>query len=61
MGIVVEAYPSTLFKVRLDSAEEPLAYLAGNMRPHRIRLLIGDRVEVELGPYGGKGRIVRRM
>ena len=61
IGVVVEAYPSTLFKVRLDSGEEVLAYLAGKMRLHRIRVLIGDRVEVEPGPYGGKGPIVRRL
>ena len=62
MGIVLEAFPNTLFKVKLDGDKgEVLAYLAGKMRMHRIRILIGDRVEVVLDEYGGKGRITRRF
>ena len=58
---VTEALPNTMFKVvREDTGEEMLAYLAVKMRLHRIRVLIGDTVTVELDPYGGKGRIVRR-
>ncbi|MDP2652344.1 MAG: hypothetical protein Q8O94_04355 [bacterium] len=38
-----------------------LAYLAGKMRLHRIRVLMGDQVEMVLDPYGGKARIVRRL
>lgn len=61
-GIVVEALPDTLFRVKIDSQEEPiLAYLAGKMRMNRIRVVIGDRVELELDPYGGRARITRRM
>ncbi len=63
-GTVTEALPDTLFRVKLDgaSAEETiLAYLAGKMRMHRIRVLIGDRVELELDPYGGRARITKRM
>ena len=61
-GIVVEALPDTLFKVKLEGAEEPiLAYLAGKMRMNRIRVLIGDKVELELDPYGGRARITRRL
>ena len=60
-GIVDEALPNTLFRVRLENGEIVLAYLAGKMRMHRIRVLIGDKVEVELDPYGGRGRIVRRL
>ncbi len=60
-GIVLEAFPNTLFKVKLDKGDELLAYLAGKMRLNRIKILIGDRVEVELDEYGGKGRIIRRM
>ncbi len=60
-GIVLEAFPNTLFKVKLDKGAELLAYLAGKMRLNRIKILIGDRVEVELDEYGGKGRIVRRF
>lgn len=46
-----------------DKSEEPLllAYLAGKMRLHRIRVLVGDQVEMILDPYGGRARIVRRL
>lgn len=60
-GVVVEALPDTLFKIRLEDSSEILAYLAGKMRINRIRVLIGDRVLVEIDPYGGKGRIVKRL
>ena len=62
VGIVVEALPNTLFRVKLeDQEEEMLTYLAGKMRLHRIRVLVGDKVLVELEPYGGKGRIIKRI
>jgi len=61
-GFIMEALPNTLFKVKLEKSEEEiLAYLSGKMRMHRIKVLIGDRVEVVLDTYGGKGRIVRRL
>lgn len=60
-GIVTESLPNTMFKVELESGEEILTYLSGKMRMHRIRVLVGDKVEVELDPYGGKGRISRRF
>jgi len=60
-GTVEEALPNTLFRVTLDSGELVLAYLAGKMRLHRIKVLVGDKVLVRLDPYGGKGRITRRM
>ena len=60
-GRVVEALPDALFRVSFESGEPILAYLAGKMRLHRIRVLVGDRVEVELDRYGGKGRIVKRL
>lgn len=61
-GIVVEALPDTLFKVQLEGTETViLAYLAGKMRMNRIRVLIGDRVELELDPYGGRARVTRRL
>lgn len=59
-GSVVEALPNTMFKVQIDEGEEVLAYLSGRMRLNRIRVLIGDRVEMEMDPYGGKARIIRR-
>jgi translation initiation factor IF-1 len=61
-GIVTEALPNIMFKVKLDSSgEEILAYLSGKMRLHRIRVLVGDRVILELEPYGGKARITKRL
>ena len=61
-GIVEEALPSTLFRVRLDDGREMLAHLSGKMRLHYIRVLPGDKVQVELSPYDQtKGRIVRRF
>ncbi len=58
---VQEALPNTMFRVELDKGETIVAYLAGKMRLHRIKVLVGDTVEVLLDPYGGKGRIVRRI
>jgi len=73
-GIVTEALPSTLFRVKMparnassiadaggEDQKEILAYLGGKMRMHRIKVLIGDSVEIVLDPYGGKGRIVKRL
>ncbi len=67
-GQVIEALPSTLFKLKMEDPagggadeKEILAYLGGKMRMNRIKVLIGDRVEVVLDPYGGKGRIVKRL
>lgn len=60
-GVVEEALPNTLFRVMLQSDEKVLAYLAGKMRLHRIKVLVGDRVQVQLDPYGGRARIVRRL
>jgi translation initiation factor IF-1 len=59
-GVVDEALPNTLFRVKLGSGEVVLAYLAGKMRLHRIKVLVGDRVQVQLDPYGGRARITRR-
>ncbi len=61
-GTVVEALPDTLFRVKLENSEEIiLAYLAGKMKMNRIRVLIGDNVELALDPYGGRARITRRF
>ena len=61
MGTVTEALPNTLFRVETEGGETVLAYLAGKMRIHRIKVLIGDKVALEDNPYGGKLRIVKRM
>jgi translation initiation factor IF-1 len=61
-GIVVEALPNTLFRVELtESKGILLAYLAGKMRMNHIRVLIGDKVELEQDLYGGRARIIRRV
>ena len=61
MGIVLEALPNTMFKVKLGDDSTIIAYLAGKMRLHRIKVLVGDKVEIKLDPYGGKGRVVKRL
>ncbi|MFA6502633.1 MAG: translation initiation factor IF-1 [Candidatus Paceibacterota bacterium] len=66
-GSVEEVLPNSLFRVRLPAKEDGsegeliLAYLAGKMRLHRIRVLVGDQVDMVLDPYGGRARIVRRL
>jgi translation initiation factor IF-1 len=60
-GTVIEALPNTQFRVELDNGHEVLAYLSGKMRRYYIRVLLGDRVRVELSPYDlSRGRIVYR-
>lgn len=64
IGTVIEALPNTLFRVSCKDGEneaEMLTFLSGKMRLHRIRILVGDRVEIEKDEYGGKGRIVKRL
>lgn len=61
-GTVEEALPNALFRVLIDDTDEPqIAYLAGKMRRFRIRVLVGDRVAIVPEPYGGKGRITKRL
>ncbi len=60
-GTVTEALPNTMFRVEFEKGDVLVCYLAGKMRLHRIKVLVGDTVEVLLDPYGGKGRIVRRV
>jgi len=60
-GTVEEVLPNSLFRVRMPKGELLLAYLAGKMRLHRIRVLLGDKVELVTDPYGGRARIVRRL
>lgn len=60
-GKVIEALPNTTFRVELDNGYQVLAYLSGKMRKYYIRVLLGDRVRVELSPYDlTRGRIVYR-
>ena len=61
-GEVVDLLPNMSFKVRLENGLEVLAHLCGKMRMRNIRVLVGDRVTLELSPYDlSKGRIVYRL
>jgi translation initiation factor IF-1 len=60
IGTVTEALPNTLFRVDIGDDKIIISYLSGKMRMHRIKVLVGDKVEVLLDPYGGKGRIIKR-
>ena len=61
-GTVVEALPNTQFMVELDNGHQVLAYLSGKMRKFYIRILLGDRVKVEMTPYDmNRGRIAYRF
>jgi len=71
-GQVLEALPNTMFRVlfpdsvdapgveQTDDGKEMIAYLSGKMKLHRIKVLVGDTVDVVVDPYGGRGRIVKR-
>ncbi|MDP3792989.1 MAG: translation initiation factor IF-1 [bacterium] len=60
-GTVIEALPDTKFKIQLEDGRELLAYLAGKMRLNYIKVMIGDKVTLELSPDGTRGRIIRRL
>jgi translation initiation factor IF-1 len=61
-GTVTESLPNIMFRVKPDDSEEEiLTYLSGKMRLHRIRVLVGDKVLMEMEPYGGKARIIKRL
>ncbi|MDP3762681.1 MAG: translation initiation factor IF-1 [bacterium] len=62
LGVITEALPNATFRVRLEDGKDILGHLAGKMRLFRIRVLVGDKVKVELSPYDQtKGRIVQRL
>jgi len=62
IGTVIESLPNATFRVVFDDASEVIAYLSGKMRINRIKVLVGDKVKVEISQYGGsKGRIIHRM
>lgn len=61
-GTVTELLPNAMFRVKLENGHEILAHTAGKMRKHRIRVLVGDEVTVEMTPYDlTKGRITFRF
>lgn len=60
-GRVIEALPSTLFRIATSDGKSLISYLGGRMRVHKIKVLVGDKVMVQVDPYGGKGRIIKRL
>ena len=61
-GKVIESLPNTVFRVQLEAGQIILGHLSGKMRLHRIRVLPGDKVLIEVTPYDlSKGRITRRL
>ena len=61
IGSVIEALPNATFRVIIDDEAEILAYLSGKMRIYYIKVLVGDRVKIELSPDKKRGRIVQRL
>jgi translation initiation factor IF-1 len=60
-GDVIDVLPNATFKVKLDNDMIVLSYISGKMRQHEIRILMGDKVELEISPYDlSRGSIVRR-
>lgn len=60
-GIVTKTLPNAMFKVKIEGGHEILGHVSGKMRMHYIRILVGDKVLVELSPYDlTRGRITRR-
>ena len=62
VGMVTEALPAAMFRVELENGHPILAHLSGKMRLHRMKVLPGDKVQIEMTPYDlSKGRIVYRL
>lgn len=61
-GTITESLPNTMFRVELENGHQVLGHLCGQMRRHRIRILPGDKVTIELSPYDlTRGRITYRQ
>jgi translation initiation factor IF-1 len=62
-GIVEEAMPNLLFRVKMDDGQSVIAYKGGKLKLHKISVIVGDRVQVILDPYGGKAsnRLIKRL
>ncbi|MFH1978948.1 MAG: translation initiation factor IF-1 [Patescibacteria group bacterium] len=62
-GLVIESLPNTTFKVQVKEMnnKEIIAHLSGKMRMYRIKVVVGDKVTVELDQYAERGRIVKRL
>lgn len=60
-GTVIEALPNATFRIEFENGKKMIAYLSGKMRKFRIKVLIGDSVEIVTDPSGEKGRIIKRF
>jgi len=61
-GEIVETLPNAMFRVRLENGHVVLAHVSGKMRMHFIKIMVGDKVTIEISPYDlSKGRITRRL
>jgi len=61
-GEIIESLRNRMFRIRLDNGHEMVGYASGKMKRYRIRMMLGDRVRVEVSPYDlNRGRIVYRM
>jgi len=61
-GTITESLPNAVFRVKLDTGQEVLAHVSGKIRKNYIRILLGDKVKVELSPYDmTRGRITYRL
>lgn len=62
-GIVEEALPDLRFRIRLDDGRLIIGYTAGKLKVNKIKIIVGDKVQVELDPYGGvaSNRVIRRL
>ena len=60
-GVITDTLPNAMFRVKLDSGHEVLAVISGKMRMNYIKILVGDKVTIEMSPYDlSKGRIIYR-
>lgn len=60
-GVITETLPNAMFRVKLDNGHEILAVISGKMRMHYIKILVGDKVTLDMSPYDlSKGRITYR-
>lgn len=60
-GVVTEVLPNAMFRIKLDNGHEIIGHTSGRMRKNRIRVLMGDKVTVEMTPYDlSKGRVIHR-
>jgi len=62
-GVVDEVLPNTTFRVKVDNVEQiVLCYIGGRLKQHKIKIILGDKVKIEMSPYDlTKGRITYRM